>query len=133
MSTRQPSAYDPARCETLGQEITQLAAHLHAAIQAAMDELSTDEPTADELSADPPAGGLETAGEGRPDVCQRRADGLVLMAETLLEGGAKSSTSGREGETLLVQANVDEGNSGGQCRQPAWSTTTSRAATAGAS
>ena len=31
MPTPQPAAYDYARCETLGQEITQLAAHIHAA------------------------------------------------------------------------------------------------------
>ena len=39
--------------------------------------------------------------EERPNVCQRRADGLVLMAETLLEAGAKTSKSAERYQVVV--------------------------------
>jgi hypothetical protein len=76
------------------------------ALQAAMDELSTD----------PPAGGLQSAHEEPPNVCQRRADGLVLMAETLLEGGAQSSTSAERYQVVVhVAAETLEAGAPGRC------------------
>ena len=66
-----------------------------------MDALARDESADDAHDEHPPAGGLETLEEERPNLCQRRADGLVLMAETLLEGGAKTSKSAERYQVVV--------------------------------
>ena len=71
------------------------------ALQAAIDALARDEWADDAHEENPSAEGLETAEEERPNVCQRRADGLVLMAETLLEAGAKTSKSAERYQVVV--------------------------------